>query len=695
MRPLPPLLPRPAGSSRLLSLSTAALLALLALLPFLNGLSADFTFDDKVIVRDNPRLSSPGRVGEIFTSHYFGGPLSTAKNFRPVVLLSYAVQRWTTGTDPLPFHVVNVALHCGTTILFAAWLLSLGMPRRASIAAAALFAVVPIHVEAVTGLVGRAELLVAALVFLSALLFRRATEGARLGPWPYAGALVAFLVAVFAKENAVVLPGVVVLGELLRCDTEEPLGARLRRKALPMAGLLLPLAAFAAVRLFALGGLVSRKTAFFELDNPLAPLPHLLRAANGLWILLRYVAKTFVPLGLSADHSAHALDLIPSLGDPRAVAGLAAVLGLAAAGLAAVRSRPLVALGLAFFLGTFLPTSNVLFPIGTIYGDRLAYLPSAGLLAAAAGLAGALPVLSGGFRAALLGVALVTYAGTTVARNEVFHDDERLFDDMIAKVPRSARARYNVAYVAWGRGDKVVARASLEKAVALFPRYYDAWALLGLVARKEARWDDARASYRRALGIKPDYELAWLGLSKAEESSGRLAEGERACVEGLRHLPGSAPLLGQRAGLLHVLGRFEEALPAWRAALAGDGGSVGARVGLARTLAALGRETEALSEARRALSRQPGSLEAHLFLAERHEARGNAAAAAAELDRAVRGAPRDPRPAKLLLELGAREAGARGVVAAALPGIEKSFGSPARNLGLRAAVEAYRAASGP
>lgn len=693
MRPLPPLLPRPAASSFLLSGKAAAALALLALLPFLNGLSADFTFDDKVIIRDNPRLSSPGRVGEIFTSHYFGGPLSTAKNFRPVVLLTYAVQRWTTGTDPLPFHVVNVALHSGTTVLFAAWLLSLGMPRRASIAAAALFAVVPIHAEAVTGLVGRAELLVAALVFLAALLFRRATDGTSLRPWPYAGALLAFLAAVFAKENAVVLPGVVALGELLRRDTEEPLGARLRRKALPAAGLLLPLAAFAAVRSFALGGLVSSRTAFFELDNPLAPLPHLLRAANGLWLLLRYAAKTFVPLGLSADHSAHALDLISSLADPRAVTGLTALLGLSAAGLAAARKQPLVALGLAFYLGTFLPASNVFFPIGTIYGDRLAYLPSAGLLAVAAGLAGALPVLSTGARAALLGVALVTYAGTTVARNEVFRDDERLFDDMIAKVPRSARARYNVAYVAWGRGERVVARASLEKAVALFPRYYDAWTLLGLVARKEARWDDARASYRRALGIKADHELGWLGLSKAEESSGRLADGERACVEGLRQLPRSGLLLGQHAGLLHALGRLEQAVPAWREALAVDGGSVGSRIGLARTLAALGREAEALAQAREALSRQPGSLEARLFLAERHEAVGDAAAAAAELGRAVRGAPRDPRPARLLLELGAREAGARGVVSAALPGIEKTFGAPARNLGLRAAIEAYRAAS--
>ena len=210
----------------------ALALALLALLPFLNGLTADFTFDDKVIVRDNPRLSSPERVGEVFTSHYFGGPLATAKNYRPVVLLTYAVQRWTTGRTRCRSTSSTSLLHAGTTLLFAAWLLALGMPRGPSLAAAALFAVVPIHVEAVTGIVGRAELLVAFLVFLAALLFRRATDGARLRAIPYAGALAAFLLAVFTKENAVILPGVVVLGELLRRDSAEPLRARLRRKAL-------------------------------------------------------------------------------------------------------------------------------------------------------------------------------------------------------------------------------------------------------------------------------------------------------------------------------------------------------------------------------------------------------------------------------------------------------------------------------
>lgn len=665
-------------------------LALLAVLPYLNGLSADFTYDDKAIVRDNPRIASPARVGEVFSSHYFGGPLATAKNYRPVVLLTYAVQRWTTGTDPFPFHVVNLALHAATTLLLAAWLLALGMPRAPSLSAAALFAVVPIHVEAVTGIVGRAELLVASLALAAALLFLRATDGPRLRRLPYVGALLAFLLALFTKEHAVVFPGIVVLAEVFRRDVDGPLAPRLRRKAGPGAGLLVPLTAFVAVRSLLVGsGLVARGDAFFELDNPLVALPGALRAANGLWLLLRYAAKTLVPVGLSADHSAHALDLARSLADPRAIAGLLGAAGLAALAIATFRRLPLVALGAALWLGTFLPTSNVLFPIGTIYGERLAYLPSAGLLAAAAGLIAALPAASPGFRRAVLSVALLAYSGATVARNGDFGNDDRLFGDMLAKVPRSARARYNAAYVAWGRGETAVARANVEKAVALFPRYYDAWSLLGLVGAKEGRTEEARAAALESLRIKPDSEIGWKTLAKVEEDAGRLDEADAALAAGLKRFPRSLPLLRRRAALLDVRGRRVEARGAWRAAISLSGGSLEDRLGLARTLSALGDEKAALEEARRALSSRPGATDVRVFVAERYEARGSVVAAAAELARAARGAPRDPRPARLLLELAVRHPAARGVASTALAGIERSFGKPARNLSLRGAIAGF------
>ena len=148
-------------------------LALLALLPFLNALPYDFTYDDKLIIRDNERIATPAKVGEVFTTQYFGGALSSAQNYRPVLLLTYAVQEWIHGNRPWLFRAVNLVLHAAVTVAFASWLVALGFAMGEASAAAALFAVATIHVEAVTSLVGRAELLAAWCVFAAVRVHRR------------------------------------------------------------------------------------------------------------------------------------------------------------------------------------------------------------------------------------------------------------------------------------------------------------------------------------------------------------------------------------------------------------------------------------------------------------------------------------------------------------------------------------------
>src|SRR5439155_26245532 len=110
---------------------------------------------------------------EIFSSPYFGGPRGKGTNYRPLLLLSYAIQWWIHGGDPIPFHVVNVLLHVFATLLLARLLLTLGIPPPASVGAALLFAVHPIHVEAVTSVVGRGETQASALVLAFLLLALR------------------------------------------------------------------------------------------------------------------------------------------------------------------------------------------------------------------------------------------------------------------------------------------------------------------------------------------------------------------------------------------------------------------------------------------------------------------------------------------------------------------------------------------
>ncbi len=613
-----------SGAPRLGPLASA-ILVVLAVVPFLNGLGGDFTYDDKPIVRDNGRIESPSRIGEVFTTHYFGGSMATGTNYRPGVLLSFALQRWVHGNRPFWFHAVNVALHVGATLLFAAWLLRLRFPRGAALAAAALFAVAPIHVEAVTSIVGRGETLAAFLALLSAVLWLRATEGERLERRAYAGSLAAFLLAVFVKESAVVLPGMVALGELFRDGRGDGLARKFRgalaTRGAAFGGLLVPVALLFLVRRVVLGGyLISGQASIFDLENPLVPMKAPVRMANALLLLARYAAKTFWPTHLSADHSAYVLPLVSEVLDPQVYAAVAGLAVLALAALLLLRSRPLFGFGLLFFLGTSLPGSNLLFPIGTIYAERLAYLPSAGLLAAAIALfvPTAFAVPRQGplrWRKALLLAALAAGSASTFTRNRVWRNDSVLFADTVRQSPLSAKARYNWAYQL--NQDKRVndAREQLLEAVRIFPRHYEAWGFLGKIAWDAGKLDDAIGYYRRSTEIFPESENGRWGLAKTLQGAGRLGEAEAAFLTGVRLLPTSYPLAFHRALLFEEEGHLERAEREWRRAILLGSWSSEARLARAALLVRLGRRDDAAREAHRVLAERPSSAPAREFLA--------------------------------------------------------------------------------
>ena len=252
----------------------AFLLVALCLVVYANGMTGTFTYDDKAIIRDNPRIRMPSRVGEIFTTSYFGGPRGSGSAYRPVLLLSYAVQWWIHGRIPEAFHFVNVLLHICATLLLGDLLLRAGVRPAAAALASLFFAVAPIHVEAVTSLVGRGETLAAvfSLAFLSVALGagEKAPRIARV-----LAALLFYGLGILTKESAAVAPGLLFL--LLAYRESGSLASRFaaawRRGRLVFGGAALVLAGTVALRSWVLGGLLRAPgVGIFEVENPLAPL---------------------------------------------------------------------------------------------------------------------------------------------------------------------------------------------------------------------------------------------------------------------------------------------------------------------------------------------------------------------------------------------------------------------------------------
>ncbi|MEP6593635.1 MAG: hypothetical protein ABJC51_08075, partial [Acidobacteriota bacterium] len=233
----------PGGVRRWLPPLAAALLVAAA---YGNALHNPFVYDDHDTVTANPSIVNPSNVRFLLVY----------SPFRPLVNVSYAVDRLAFGAGPEGFHATSIALHAGVVALIyfflAALLADAGLTRGTRTAAflgAAAFALHPIQTEAVGYVSGRSELLCALWFLASLLAARRAMHSGRRID---AGiSLVCAALALASKEVAIALPVVILAYDwLLGPGGESARRARRRRYLVPaIAALLIA----GAVRAAALG----------------------------------------------------------------------------------------------------------------------------------------------------------------------------------------------------------------------------------------------------------------------------------------------------------------------------------------------------------------------------------------------------------------------------------------------------------
>src|ERR1700677_793793 len=149
------------AASKWLPFAPAALAALCALALYAVTLGGTFIYDDVQIIQHDDRIHSPATWGQLWTRDYFNGAIDNL--YRPLTSQSFALQWWLSGGRAWPFHLVNLLLHAGVAAGVAELARRLA-GVRAAFFAGLVFAAHPIHVEAVAGVVGRAEELCALFI---------------------------------------------------------------------------------------------------------------------------------------------------------------------------------------------------------------------------------------------------------------------------------------------------------------------------------------------------------------------------------------------------------------------------------------------------------------------------------------------------------------------------------------------------
>jgi protein O-mannosyl-transferase len=480
-------------------------------------------WDDLTYVVDNEAIRgfTWANVSAIFGRSYFG-------NYAPLHILSYSVDHAVWGLRPGGFLFTNVLLHALNGVLVYALLVRLGITRVAALLGAVVFLLHPVQVESVAWVSERKNLLSMAffLAALHAYASYRFAESSGRRARAYVASCLAYGASLLAKATSVILAPLLLLFDVCYVRPES------RRHWMADK---IPFVAGAVAITFATlasqSGAIAEGREVFAMDG-----------ASTLYTMVPVVAQYIGMLVWPADLSA--LYTPPIRQGPDLAFEMSTVL-LFAIGLGGYllfrKNRRLFFWYATFFLG-LVPVLHVV-PLPTLMNDRYLYFPMLGAAGFFAMVA-EVPLRGGVWsrRAVLMSAcALLAALGiASRARAEVWRDDLSLWQDVVAKTPRSSLALIGLGVSLSDAGRRDEALPVYLKALAIDPYHPLALNNVGVLYNLRGLPDLGRPYLLRAVQVAPDYFEAYMNLGIGYRSSGDFAAAAGAFEKALLVRPGAA-----------------------------------------------------------------------------------------------------------------------------------------------------------
>ena len=442
----------------------------LCLLAFGSTLFYPFVHDDFIYIKNNPAIGDLSNIPGIFVETFSLGNTSlTNPYYRPILEILYRLHYHIFAFNPFGYHLTNLLFHFLNSVLIFCLLNQITHRVKLAGVIAVLFAVHPVQTEAVACISGISNLFYSFFSLSGILLYIKAFQKQKAGPNRFylLGALISYGIALFGKEQAIVMPLALVLYDL--CFPRTHTKGHIHR-------LLIKCLFFFC----ALQYLLWRKALLGSAIVPWTVISHGLGAHIQVIpkILLTYLGLIFFPQKL---HYYRNIDLL----DPVWTAIL--LLGLIITGIFfLIRVMPkknsqLIMFGLGWFLIFVLPVINII-PIVIEYSfvavfEHFLYLPIVGILLACFVLAEFLiEKIIGAQKARLLNPILVGSITMlclilTVKQTTYWSGEIPLFSRTVKYEPEFGRARVLLgrAYVKEGQCPKAV--PEFQKALAIFENY--------------------------------------------------------------------------------------------------------------------------------------------------------------------------------------------------------------------------------
>lgn len=482
---------------------------------FAVALGGTYIYDDTLVILRDPRVRNPQYWHYFWTRPYNSGPENL---FRPLASMSYALQWWLHQDRAWAFHLINILLHAGVCAAVAELARRMA-GSKAALVAGLLFAVHPIHAEVAANIAGRPEMMCALGILGAILLLQK--------PLTYSRAFAitgCAILAMLSKEQGLLCP-LIILGfyvsqRLLRNSATLPAleSPAIRRDAPKLLGFLLcaSLAAYIVWR-------ESHVRMWFDRDfldwssnpmvqnryNPSGGTTGIQLLLLPLAILGRYVALLVAPVKLSIDYGSNIIGWRTEWNNAYLWIGIVSLLGwIAAAGFAIVKRNSAALFLLLATALTYGMIGNIVATIGTIFGERLIYIPSA-FIAILIGMAAT--KVPNKVLVSVGSILLVLGSVRTVSYAAKWNDRLSFYEYSVKQQPGSARLRIILADEYRARGQVEKAQQINADAQAILPEFSEVWIQAGKIALELKQTELAGKYFAKAMELQPT-ERAATGL---------------------------------------------------------------------------------------------------------------------------------------------------------------------------------------
>lgn len=512
------------------------LVFLFGFLLYANTIAFDYALDDKIVIVNN-EFTKKGFAGifDLVSNDSMVGFFGRKKNlvsggrYRPLALVTHAVEWKIFGKNPHVSHAINAILY-GLTSVVLLLLLQLifneNKPTLFSISVLStlVFTAHPLHTEVVANIKSRDELLsilFALMAFFGVLKYYLDNQF----KWLIIGA-VCFGLSLFSKESSVSFIGIIPITIYFFQKFN------FKRVAISLAPLLLVTIVYLWVRHLVIGGF-NTNIPDELMNNPFVSATTSEKYGSILITFLLYYKLLFFPHPLSHDYYPKQIPLV-DFTEPLPLLSLAITLSLLVFALVSLKSKNKWSYLVWLFFGGFALYTNVLFPIGTFMNERFMYLSS---LSMAIGLAFFIQFLwkktSKKIGAAVLGVVLVAFSAKTIARNFDWKNDHTLALADVKTSRNSAKVNMSAGLAMLEKAKETENKNEknkylneafqyLQTSLKIYPTYIQPMLLLGNTYSEAESYSEAIAMYKNVLNINSEYNHAIQNLEYVGDKNTQL-----------------------------------------------------------------------------------------------------------------------------------------------------------------------------